>query len=99
MLPSPATFAEGQRAVYGWLIAAAGVFNGIGFSCLLFLLWKGGWSAGTESQRIAALAVLGGAFPLGQLAVIVALAVGGPVGKLRVTKDEIAAEAKTDHIL
>lgn len=94
-LPPPANFAEGQRALYGWLMAAAGIFCGLAFVGLIILLWKGGWSNATEGQRIAAIALLGAGFPTGMLSVIVALAVGGPVGKFAVSKDgSIEAEAK-----
>lgn len=94
-LPKPRDFPEGQRALYGWFIAAAGVFNGVAFAGLMVLFWLGGWSAASEAQRIAALATLGAAFPLGQLAVIAALAVGGPVGRFRLSKDgTVEADAK-----
>lgn len=95
MLPSPTTFPEGQRALYGWLIAAAGIFNGLAFAGVILLLWLGGWGVATEGQRIAAIAILGAGFSLGQLAVIAALAVGGPVSKLRLSKDgTVEADAK-----
>lgn len=95
MPTNPTTFLERQRAIYGWLIAAAGVFCGLAFAGLIMLLWLGGWSLATEGQRIAAIALLGAGFPTGMLSVIVALAVGGPVGKFRLSKDgTIEADAK-----
>jgi hypothetical protein len=96
MLPKPSTFEQGQRALYGWLIAAAGIFCGAAFVGLIMLLWRG-FTPATESQRIAAIALLGAGFPLGMLSVIVALAVGGPVGRLKVsaTKDGADIEAES----
>jgi hypothetical protein len=92
-MPAPVTFAEGQRAIYGWAIAAAGIFCGAAFVAVILLLWLGGWDKASESQRIAAIALLGAGFPTGMLSVIAALAVGGPVGKIKVSKDQIEAEA------
>ena len=81
--PAPTTFAEGQRAVSLWLMSAAGVFCGIGFAGVILLLWLGGWSAASEHQRIASISLMGAGFPLGMIAVILALAVGGPVGRFK----------------
>jgi hypothetical protein len=94
VLPVPTTFAEGQRAIYGWLMAGLGIFCGIAFASLIVLLWRG-FTPDTEAQRLAYIALLGAGFPVGMLSVIVALAVGGPVGrfKLDATKDGLQAEA------
>ena len=44
-LPSPsATFAEGQRLVYGLLAAAGGIFCGGMAVAMIGLLMWGGWS-------------------------------------------------------
>jgi hypothetical protein len=96
-LPRPNTFAEGQRALYGWLIAAAGIFCGLAFAGLILLLWLGGWSNATEGQRIAAIALLGAGFPTGMLSVILALAVGGPVGRFKLKADQSGIEAEAEH--
>jgi hypothetical protein len=96
MLPPPTSFTEGQRALYGWLIAAAGIFCGLAFAGLIMLLWLGGWSQATEGQRIAAIAMLGAGFPTGMLSVIVALAVGGPVGRFKVSATDKGAELEAD---
>lgn len=96
MLPKPDTFPEGQRALYGWLIAAAGIFCGLAFAGLIILLWRGGWSQATEAQRIAAIALLGAGFPTGMLSVIVALAVGGPVGRFKVSAGASGTQLEAD---
>lgn len=98
MLPQPTGFAEGQRALYGWLIAAAGIFCGLGFAGLILLLWLGGWSQASEGQRIAAVAMLGAGFPVGMLSVIIALAVGGPVGRFKVSASKDGAEFSADGL-
>lgn len=95
-LPPPSSFAEGQRALYGWLIASAGVFCGLAFAGLIILLWRGGWTQATEAQRIAAIALLGAGFPTGMLSVIVALAVGGPVGRFKVSTTASGTDLEAD---
>ena len=37
-LPNPQTFAEGQRLIYGWLAAAAGMFCGAMAVAMIALL-------------------------------------------------------------
>jgi hypothetical protein len=95
-LPLPQTFAEGQRAVALWLMAAGGVFCGLGFAGVILLLWLGGWTVASEAQRIMAIALMGAGFPVGMIAVILALAVGGPVGRFKAsaTKDGASFEAE-----
>lgn len=95
-LPPPTDFAEGQRALYGWLMAAAGIFCGLAFAGLILMLWLGGWSPSTESQRIAAISLMGAGFPLGMLSVIIAFAVGGPVGRFRVSANDQGAELEAE---
>lgn len=50
---------------------------------ILFVVWMGGWPAGTEHQRLSILGwgLLGALAGMGM--VIVALAIGGPVGRLK----------------
>ena len=43
--PPPTTFAEGQRLIYGWLAAAAGMFCGLASVAMVGLLMWGGWSS------------------------------------------------------
>jgi hypothetical protein len=97
-LPPPTTFAEGQRALFGWLMSAAGVFCGLGFAGVILLLWLGGWSQASEGQRIGAIALMGAGFPLGMISVIIAMAVGGPVGRFKadISKDGASVEAESD---
>ena len=42
----------------------------------------------------AAIALLGAGFPTGMIAVIGSLAVGGPVTRLRISKESVEADAK-----
>ena len=97
-LPPPTTFAEGQRQLFGILMAAGGVFCGLGFAGIILLLWLGGWSQASESQRLTAIALMGAGFPFGMIAVIIAMAVGGPVGKFsaKATKDGFELGADGD---
>lgn len=97
-LPPPNTFAEGQRAIALWLMAAAGIFCGFGTIGVILLLWRGGWSPRTEPERIMYVAVIGMSYALGMISVILALAVGGPVGRFRVSagRDGVTADLD-DH--
>jgi len=96
ILPPPSTFAEGQRAVALWLMSAAGVFCGIGFAGVILLLWLGGWTVASESQRIMAISLMGAGFPLGMIAVVLALAVGGPVGRFKVSAGKEGASFEAE---
>ena len=51
-LPPPATFAEGQRYIYGLLASAAGMFCGAASGFMVALLMWGGWSA-AEQLRLS----------------------------------------------
>ena len=97
-LPPPQTFSEGQRAIFGILMAAGGVFCGIGFAGVILLLWLGGWSQASEAQRIMSISLMGAGFPLGMIAVIIAMAVGGPVGRFKAgaSKEGVSFEAEGD---
>src|SRR4051812_25647777 len=80
-IPPPTSFAEGQRAIALWLMAAAGVFAGIMIVAIIALLTWGGWSVDNEHTIIL---IIGGAlagFAFSMIAVILALAVCGPVGR------------------
>lgn len=94
-LPPPTTFAEGQRKLFGALMAIAGVCFGLaGIAVGAIIVW-GDWPA--ELARLRLLLVggaLGGAI-LGSIAVTIALAVGGPVGRFKVaaTKEGASVEA------
>jgi hypothetical protein len=95
-LPPPTSFAEGQRLVYGYLVAAAGMFCGamaIGMVCLL--MW-GNWSKSEEHSIVVIFGFTLGGFIAAMSAVIVGLLVGGPVGKFKshVSKDGIDFESE-----
>lgn len=83
LYPPPGTFAEGQRLIYGWLAAAAGVFCGVCAVAMVSLLMWGGWS---ESEDHTIVVIFGGAlggFIATMSAVIIGLLVGGPVGRFK----------------
>jgi hypothetical protein len=66
-----------------WMLLGAGIIcTGIAVGSLL-IAWVGGWPAGTEHQRLSIVgwALLGGL--AGMMAVIVSLAIGGPVGRIK----------------
>ena len=83
MMPPPTTFAEGQRKVYGWAVAFAGLFF-----CLAVLLGGaivvfGDWGRDLFPEQLHILAGLLLASSINTTIVIVGLLVGGPVGRFR----------------
>lgn len=96
--PQPATFAEGQRLIYGWLAAAAGMFCGtMAVAMVAFLMW-GGWSAAEEHTIVIIFGSALGGFIACMAAVMVGLLVGGPVGRFKGSagRDGVSLEAEGD---
>ncbi|MEO7864795.1 MAG: hypothetical protein ABIR63_02860 [Sphingomicrobium sp.] len=95
-LPPPATFAEGQRYVYGLLAAAAGVFCGLAAVAMIVLLMWGGWSAREEHSIIIIFGWALGGFVAAMVAVIVGLLAGGPVGRFKLSASSGGASLEAD---
>ena len=97
-LPPPQTFAEGQRLIYGWLAAAAGMFCGLMAIALVGLLMWGGWSGAEEHTIVVIFGFTLGGFVAAMAAVMVGLLVGGPVGRFKgaAGREGISLEAE-DH--
>lgn len=95
-LPPPSTFAEGQRLVYGWLAAAAGIFCGLASVAMVGLLVWGGWNAAEEHTIVLILGGALGGFIACMAAVMIGLLVGGPVGRFKgsATRDGVSLEAE-----
>jgi hypothetical protein len=95
-LPPPSTFAEGQRLVYGWLAAAAGIFCGLASVAMVGLLVWGDWSAAEEHTIVLILGGALGGFIACMAAVMIGLLVGGPVGRFKgsATRDGVSLEAE-----
>jgi hypothetical protein len=97
-LPPPETFNDGQRQVYGILMSIAGVCFGLaGLAIGCVIVW-GDWPAELARLRLLLIGgALGGAI-MGSIAVTIALAVGGPVGKFKVSasKEGGSLEAEGD---
>ena len=96
-LPPPATFAEGQRYVYGLLAAAAGIFCGACAVVMIALLMWGGWSPAEEHSIVAIFGWSLGGFIAAMVAVIVGLLAGGPVGRFKVVANRDGASLEADH--
>lgn len=94
-LPPPATFAEGQRLIYGWLAAGAGMFCGASAVAMICLLMWGGWSDREEHTIVVILGCTLGGFIAAMSSVIIGLLVGGPVGRFKGSagKDGVTLEA------
>ena len=96
--PPAQSFAEGQRQIYGWLAAAAGIFCGACSVLLVCLLMWGGWS---DSEEHTIVVIFGGAlggFVAAMTSVIVGLLVGGPVGRFKgsASREGVSLEADGD---
>lgn len=96
--PPPQTFAEGQRLVYGWLAAAAGMFCGLMALLMIALLMWGGWSASEEHTIVVIFGCALGGFIAAMAAVMIGLLVGGPVGRFKGSagRDGVSLEADGD---
>lgn len=94
-MPPPTTFAEGQRLIYGWLAAAAGMFCGATAIAIIAVLVWGNWPQNLYAQIITILGCALGGFIVAMAAVIVGLMVGGPVGRFKgsASRDGVSIEA------
>ncbi len=97
-LPPPTTFAEGQRLIYGWLAAAAGIFCGIAATAMIALLMWGGWSADEEHSIVTIFGWALGGFIAAMVAVIVGLLAGGPVGRFKLSAGRGGASVEADRL-
>jgi hypothetical protein len=95
-LPPPATFAEGQRYIYGLLAAAAGMFCGVCAVAMIALLMWGGWSAAEQHSIVTIFGWSLGGFIVAMVVVIVGLLAGGPVGRFKVAATREGAIVETE---
>lgn len=97
-LPPPGSFAEGQRQIYGWLAAGAGMFCGLAAIAMIGLLMWGGWSSAEEHTIVVIFGFALGGFIACMAAVIIGLLVGGPVGRFKGSagRDGVSLEAEGD---
>src|SRR6476469_7033682 len=95
-VPSPTTFAEGQRYIYGLHASAAGMFCGACSVGMIALLMWGGWSRAEEHSIVIIFGWSLGGFIAAMVAVIVGLLAGGPVGRFRVAASRDGASIEAD---
>lgn len=97
-LPPPQTFAEGWRSIYGWAIIGSGLFCGLMAMAMVVIFVWGGWPEARYEQILTILGIGFGGFLAGMVIVMVAMAVGGPVGRFRggVNKGGLEFEASND---
>ena len=95
-LPSPQTFAEGQRFIYGLLASAAGIFCGAFAGFMVALLMWGGWSPSEEHTIVTIFGWSLGGFIAAMVVVIVGLLAGGPVGRVKLTASRDGASIEAD---
>ena len=95
-LPSPQTFAEGQRFIYGLLASAAGISCGAFAGFMVALLMWGGWSPSEEHTIVTIFGWSLGGFIAAMVVVIVGLLAGGPVGRVKLTASRDGASFEAD---
>lgn len=97
-LPPPTTFAEGQRKLYGLMMIAAGMACGAMAVAMVIIFVWGGWPEARYEQILTILGIGFGGFLAGMMVVMVAMAVGGPVGRFKggVTRGGLEFEASGD---
>jgi hypothetical protein len=95
-LPRAATFAEGQRYIYGLLASAAGMFCGAASGAMVALLMWGGWSVREEHTIVTIFGWSLGGFIAAMTVVIVGLLAGGPVGRFKVVASKDGATIEAD---
>ena len=95
--PSPGTFAEGQRYIYGLLASAAGMFCGGASGVMIALLMWGGWSPAEEHSIVTIFGWSLGGFIAAMIVVIVWLVAGGPVGRFKMTASRDGASVEADQ--
>lgn len=95
-LPTPTTFAEGQRYAYGLLASAGGMFCGAAAGFMVALLMWGGWSPEQQTRIVTIFGWSLGGFILAMIVVIIGLLAGGPVGRFKVAASRDGASIEAD---
>lgn len=97
--PPPTSFSEGQRQLYGWMMIGAGIACGAMAVAMVIIFVWGGWPESRYEQILTILGVGFGGFLAGMMIVMVALAVGGPVGRFKggVSKGGLDFEVSGDE--
>jgi hypothetical protein len=80
---TPSSFAERMRALMVWMLLASGIVCTIIAVGAVMIAWLGTWPANLAGDRLSIIgkAAVGGMLGMGM--VIVALAIGGPVGRVK----------------
>ncbi len=82
-IPPPTSFAEGQRLIFGFLVAGAGMFCGAMAIAMVCLLMWGNWPPAEYHTIVVIFGWSLGGFIAAMMVVIVGLLVGGPVGRFK----------------
>ena len=98
-LPKPQTFEQGERLKFGWLMIASGMFAGaVALGMVVFFAWLA--FKFSENRELILMILAGGfaAYLIMQQMVMIAMGVGGPVGRVKAsaTKDGVSLEADGD---
>lgn len=95
-IPPPTTFAEGQRKLYGFAVAGAGVAIGLAVCAGAAVVAFGDWGKDQlHFQLVILFALLGGGLTIMSF-VIIGLLLGGPVGKFNTKLSDGTRTAEID---
>lgn len=98
-LPKPQTFEQGERLKFGLMMVGGGMFCGFGAIALTVMF---AWMAFKfPTHQLPILYILAGSLAgaiVGMLIVLISMAVGGPVGKLKASasREGVSLEAAGD---
>jgi hypothetical protein len=96
-VPPPTTFNEGERRFFGRWVIGAGICYGIAAVSAGSLIAWGTWPPELAKLRLIALWTAMAGATLGSIAVTIALAVGGPVGRFKVSASRDGAEVSAER--
>lgn len=96
ILPKPTTFREGQQALYGGLVALAGIAAGAAAIGLVAILVWMPWGPEHNATIIRILGYSLGGFIVMMMFVIRTLAIGGPVRKTRLSINREGAHFESE---
>lgn len=98
-LPKPTTFEQGERLKFGLMMVGGGIFCGLGAVALTIMF---AWMAfKLPAHQLPIIYILAGSLVgaiVGMMVVLISMAVGGPVGKLKASasREGVSFEASDD---
>jgi hypothetical protein len=95
-LPPPQTFNDGERKKYGILMSVAGICYGLAAIAAASVIVFGEWPEGLARIRLYLVGAGMALASVGSILVTIALAVGGPVGRVKARGDRQGFEIEAE---